>query len=84
MTWGSRHGTRVLTHCQITERHHFAIKKAIKKVCRPGVLGSWGTMHVTGEVAGSIGVGLSTVLLHKLMVLTWRGSAQASFILSKK
>ena len=28
-------------------------------------------MHVTGEVAGSIGVGLSTVLLHKLMVLTW-------------
>lgn len=27
--------------------------------------------HVTGEVAGSIGVGLSTVLLHKLMVLTF-------------
>ena len=31
----------------------------------------WGTMHVTGKVAGSIRVGASSVLLHKLMVLTW-------------
>ena len=39
----------------------------------------WGTMHVTGKVAGSIGVGCSTILLHKLMVLTWlKGSAEAS------